>query len=135
MTTRHLAAGIIALLTFTVAVGAHAKYAQATTAHKATGQTQFNDHDRQAANDWYTKNQAHPPAGFGAQDHLSSDQEARLKIGSTLDADLLKVVHTVPADLKRQLAAPASGYRYVAVGGHVALLDKQNQVHDVIHHP
>jgi hypothetical protein len=26
MTTRHLAAGIIALLTFTVAVGAHAKY-------------------------------------------------------------------------------------------------------------
>jgi hypothetical protein len=42
----------------------------------------------------------------------------------------------VPADLKRRLAAPDPSYRYVAIGAHVTLIDKQNQVYDIIHvHP
>ena len=100
------------------------------------GQTQFNTHDRQATSDWSNKNQAHPPAGFRPQDRLSPAQESRLQVGSKLDPELQKRVRTVPADLKRQLAAPAPSYRYVALGGHVALVDKKNQVHDIIHvHP
>jgi hypothetical protein len=97
------------------------------------GQTQFNTQDRQATSDWYTKNQAHPPAGFRPQDRLSPAQESRLQVGSKLDPELQKRVQTVPVDLKRQLAAPAPSYRYVALGGHVALVDKKNQVHDIIH--
>jgi hypothetical protein len=134
MTTRHIATGIIALLVFTAA-GAHTTAQQARTAQKPAGQTEFSAQDRQAAGDWYTKNQAHPPVGFRTQDRLSADQESRLKVGSTMDPDVQKLIHTVPADLKSQFGAAAPGYRYVAVGGHVALLDKQNQVHDVIHHP
>jgi Ni/Co efflux regulator RcnB len=135
MTTRHIAAGVIALLGFTAIAGAQARdgqpRGQAATVQK--GQTQFNAQDRQATSSWSSQNQAHPPAGFRPQDRLSPDLESRLKVGSKLDPELQKRVHTVPTDLRRRLAAPAPSYRYVAVGGHVALLDKQNQVHDVIH--
>jgi len=139
MKIRHIAAGVIALLVFTTTAGAQARNAQSSgqagTNQNRHGQTQFNTQDRQATSDWYSRNQAHPPAGFRSQDRLSPDQESRLQVGSTLGRDLQKLIHTVPADLRRQFAAPASGYRYAAVGGHVTLLDKKNQVHDIIHHP
>jgi Ni/Co efflux regulator RcnB len=139
MTARHIAAGVIALLVFTAMVGAQARNGrasgQAGTQHRQ-GQTQFNTQDRQATSDWSNQHQAHPPAGFRTQDRLSPALESRLQVGSRLDPELQKMVHTVPSDLRRRLATPAPGYRYVAVGGHVSLIDKKNQVHDIIHvHP
>jgi hypothetical protein len=136
MTARTIATSVFALLVFTTAAGAHAKHDETGAAQRNSGHTEFTTQERQATNDWYAKNQAHPPAGFRAEDRLSTEQESRLKVGATLDPDLQKMTHTLPAGLKSQYAAPPAGYRYVAVGGHVALLDKQNQVHDVIHlHP
>ncbi len=136
MTARTIAASVFALLVFTTAAGAHAKHDETGAQQKSSGHTEFSTQERQATNDWYTKNQAHPPVGFRTQDRLTTEQESRLKVGVTLDPDLQKLTHTLPAALKSQYATPAPGYRYVAVGGHVALLDKQNQIHDVIHlHP
>ena len=136
MTTRHIAAGVIALLVFTTPAGAQARNGQARgqagTQHRQ-GQTQFNVQDRQATSNWSNQHQARPPVGFRPQDRLSPALESRLQVGSRLDPELQKRVHTVPSDLRRQFAAPAPSYRYVAVGGHVALVDKKNQVHDIIH--
>lgn len=139
MTTCHIAAGVIALLVFAAPAGAQARNeqgrGQAGTQNRQ-GQTQFNTQDRQATSDWYKQQQAHPPVGFRPQDRLSPTLESLLQIGSKLDPRLQKLVHPVPATLNRRLATPPPSYRYAAVGGHVALLDKQNQVHDVIHvHP
>jgi hypothetical protein len=139
MTARHIAAGLIALLVFAAPAGAQTRNervrGRAGTQNRQ-GQTQFNTQDRQATSNWYKQQQAHPPVGFRPQDRLSPTLESRLQIGSKLDPRLQKLVHPVPAALNRRLAAPAPSYRYAAIGGHVALIDKQNQVHDVIHvHP
>jgi Ni/Co efflux regulator RcnB len=137
MTTRHIAASVIALLVFATTAGAQARNGQTRgQTGNRQGQTQFNTQDRQATSDWSNQHQAHPPAGFRPQDRLSPALESRLQVGSKMDPALQKQVHTLPVDLRRQLAAPAPSYRYVAVGGHVALIDKKNQVHDIIHvHP
>jgi Ni/Co efflux regulator RcnB len=139
MSTRYIAAGAVALMIFAAAPALRATSAQpgaqAGTDQKSRSQTQFTAQDRQAASDWYGKNEAKPPTGFRQQDRLSSEQESRFQVGSKLDPDLQKMAHTVPSTLARKLATPAQGYRYVSVGGHITLLDKQNEVHDIIRHP
>lgn len=95
--------------------------------------TQFDDRDRQVTNDWYNQHKDHPPVGFRSQDRLSTDQESRLREGAVLDKDLRRQVHPVPRDLERQLPPPPSNHRYVAIGGHVGLMDNHYQVKAVIH--
>lgn len=95
--------------------------------------TQFDAHDQQVTRDWYNQNQAHPPAGLRNQDRLSADQESRLHEGAVLDKDLRAKVHPAPPDLSRRLPAPPTNHRYVAIGGHVALIDNTFQVKSVIH--
>jgi hypothetical protein len=41
--------------------------------------------------------------------------------------------HPLPQDLRRQLPPPPPDSRYVAVGGHIAQVDRRNRVQDVIH--
>ena len=97
------------------------------------GHTQFDAHDQQVTRDWYNQNQAHPPAGLRNQDRLSADEESRLHEGAVLDQGLRRKVHPAPADLTRQLPPPPSDHRYVAIGGHVGLIDNKFQVKAVIH--
>lgn len=97
------------------------------------GHTQFDDKDRQTTTDWYNQHKDHPPAGFRSQDRLSADQESRLREGAPLDKDLRKKVRPVPEDLRRRLPPPPSDHRYVAIGGHVGLIDNTFQVKGVIH--
>ncbi len=95
--------------------------------------TQFDEKDRQTTNDWYNQHKSNPPAGLRSQDRLSSDQESRLREGAVLDPDLRRKVHPVPKDLERKLPPPPSDHRYVAIGGHVGLIDNKFQVKGVIH--
>ena len=97
------------------------------------GHTQFDDHDQQVARNWYNQHQAHPPAGLRNQDRLSADEESRLHEGEVLDKRLRKKVHTAPPELSRQLPPPPSDHRYVAIGGHIGLIDNKFQVKGVIH--
>ena len=92
------------------------------------GSTQFDDHARQTAHDWYSQHQNRPPVGFRSQDRLSPDQESRLQPGRPLDPDLQKRTHAVPRDLSRQLPQPPSNHRYVAIGGHVGLVDDASHI-------
>jgi len=93
----------------------------------------FNDHDRQVARDWSNQHQTHAPAGFRSQDRLSADEESRLREGAPLDRDLRRKVHPVPHDLERQLPPPPSSHKYVAIGGHIGLIDNRFQLKAVIH--
>jgi Ni/Co efflux regulator RcnB len=95
--------------------------------------TQLDDRDRQTTTDWYNQHKDHPPVGLRSQDWLSPDEESRLREGAVLDKDLRKRVHPVPKDLESRLPPPASDHRYVAIGGHIGLIDNNFQVKGVIH--
>jgi hypothetical protein len=105
----------------------------AVAQNRGQANTQFSEHDQQVIHDWYDRHQANPPAGFRKQDQLSSDQESRLHEGAVLDKDLRSKVHPAPPDLYRQLPPPPGKHRYVAIGGHVALIDNNFNVNAVIH--
>ena len=93
--------------------------------------SRFDDHDQQVTHNWYQQHRNNAPAGFRDRDRLSSDEESRLQVGYPVDSRLRE--HRVPHDLSRQLAPPPRNSRYVAIGGHVAQVDHQNRVQDVIH--
>jgi Ni/Co efflux regulator RcnB len=108
--------------------------AQTRSSNRAQAPMQFDDHARQTANDWYNQHQTRPPVGLRSQDRLSPDQESRLQPGRPLDPDLRQRVHAVPSDLSRRLPAPPPNHRYVAIGGHVGMVDRRTQtLRDVIH--
>lgn len=99
----------------------------------AQSHTQFDDHDKQVATNWVQQHQSNPPAGLRPKDKFSPEDESKLKVNAPLDPSFRKKVHPVPRDLSRQLPPPPPDSRYVAVGGHVAQIDKNNLVQDVIH--
>jgi Ni/Co efflux regulator RcnB len=106
----------------------------ATTGAWAQGHTQFDEHDRQATRDWYNQHQSNPPRGLRPQDRVTPEQESRLVPGQPFSRDLRHQAHYVPADLRHHLPPPPPRHAYVAVGGHVALVDAAHHIlRDVIH--
>ncbi len=96
--------------------------------------TQFDEHDKQVTTDWYNQHKDHPPLGFRNQDRLSPDQERRLQPGKPVPTDLRKREHALPSELAHRLPPPPPQHRYVAVGGHVGLVNQATQrLRDVIH--
>jgi hypothetical protein len=95
--------------------------------------TAFDSHDQQVTRDWYNQHQNNPPAGLRKEDRLSADQESRSQEGAVLDKDLRRQVHPAPPDLARRLPPPPSHHRYVAIGGHIGLIDNGNNVKAIIH--
>jgi Ni/Co efflux regulator RcnB len=120
-------------LTIVAAAALIALSGPTTQAQERGGHTQFDDHDQQVARDWYTQHKDHPPAGFRNNDRLSADEESRLREGEVLDRNLRRKVHSAPHDLTRRLPPPARNHRYVAIGGHVGLVDDKYRVKAVIH--
>src|SRR5580704_15141778 len=88
---------------------------------------------QQVATDWYHQHQNSLPEGLRPEDRLSAEQESRLRVGAPLDNDLRDRVRPAPEDLSARLPPPPPDHRYVAVGGHVGLIDKNFQVKAVIH--
>lgn len=97
------------------------------------GHTRFDDHDQQMTREWYNQHRDHPPAGLRNEDRLSADEESRLHEGAVLDEGLRGKMHAAPQELTRQLPPPAHNHSYVAIGGHIGLIDNRNQVKAVIH--
>lgn len=116
-----------------LACGAVAQDREQRSGQSQQGHTQFDQHDQQVTHDWYSQNQAHPPAGLRSKDRLSADEESRLQEGAVLDRNMRRKVHPAPPDLSRRLPPPPSNHRYVAIGGHVGLIDNNFQVKGVIH--
>jgi Ni/Co efflux regulator RcnB len=109
------------------------RQSQNRSGQNQSNHNQFDDHDKQVTRNWYNQNRSHAPAGLRDQDKLSPAEEQRLRPGSELDPNLQRKAHPVPRELARQLPPPPRDSRYVAVGGHVAQVDKRNHVQDVIH--
>jgi Ni/Co efflux regulator RcnB len=102
------------------------------TGASAQDRQQFNDHDRQVTQDWYNQ-QKTAPVGLRSQDRLTPAQEGRLQSGRPYDKELQQRSHSVPRDLSRRLPSAPAHHKYVAVGGHIALVDTVNKVvRDVI---
>jgi Ni/Co efflux regulator RcnB len=103
------------------------------TGVEAQNHQQFNDHDRQVIQDWYNQHQKNAPQGFRSRDRLSADQESHLRSGQSYDRNLQRNAHSVPSDLSRRLPKPQRHQKYVAIGGHVVLVDTvSNIIRDVI---
>jgi hypothetical protein len=51
--------------------------------------------------------------------------------GAVLDQNLRGKVHPAPPDLARRLPSPPANHRYVAIGGHVGLIDNNYTVNIV----
>jgi Ni/Co efflux regulator RcnB len=101
--------------------------------HRMEQHTQFDDHDQQVARDWYKGHRIHAPAGLREEDRFTADEESRFREGAVLDRDLRRKMHAAPRDLVRELPPPARNHRYVAIGGHIGLIDNRNHVKAVIH--
>lgn len=105
-----------------------------TTGAWAQDHTQFNEHDRQVTRDWYNQHQNQPPQGLRPHDRLTPEQESRLAPGKPFDRDLRRQAHSVPSDLRHRLPPPPRHHQYVAIGGHVVLVDATHHIlRDVIH--
>jgi Ni/Co efflux regulator RcnB len=128
-----MACATVFFVTATGAEAAQDRSDQDRSGQERNGHTKFDDHDRQVTRDWYSQHKEHPSPGLRETDRLSPEQESQLREGSVLSSDLRTKEHPVPRDLSRQLPSPARGHRYVAVGGHVAVVDNRHQVTDVIH--
>jgi Ni/Co efflux regulator RcnB len=135
MKTRRLitACATVIFLTGSGAVAAQDHNDRGRNEHEQNGHTKFDDHDRQVTRDWYNQHRDHASAGLRETDRLSPDEESQLREGAVLSPDMRRKEHSVPRDLSRQYPSPGRGHRYVAVGGHVAVVDNRHQVTDVIH--
>jgi Ni/Co efflux regulator RcnB len=118
----YVAACVIALFLTTVAI------AQQSDEHR------FNEHDRQAVQDWYGQHHQNAPKGLRDRDRLSADEEARLEAGKPLDRELRRKAYDAPRDLRHQLPPAPAHHSYKTIGGHVVLVDNRDHVvRDVIH--
>ena len=100
--------------------------------HLAKGHHKFDDRDREITRVWCVEHRGRLPIGFRPDDRLSPEFEARLRIGVILDPALRNQIHPIPSDLLRRLPAPPVDLHYVAIGGHVGLLDRGHRIQDLL---
>jgi Ni/Co efflux regulator RcnB len=140
MKARWIISGAIALLAVTSGVavaqgngnGQGQNRGQAKKAeNQQQPQARINDHDRQAANTWYNQHKSNPPRGFRRTDRLPAAYESRLQPGYQFDPYMRQRAYAAPSSLTRGFAPAPRGYRYMAVGGHIVLVDAQYRVADV----
>lgn len=93
----------------------------------------FDDHDREAARNWYSSHQRALPRGLRDRDRFAPDVEVRIQEGFVLDTRMRRQVYAVPGDLLRLLGPAPRGERYVMINGHILLIDRGYRVIDVIH--
>jgi len=100
--------------------------------HVANGHHKFDSHDREVTSSWCHEHRENLPIGFRPSDRLTPQFEARLRVGVVLDVDLRKFVHSAPVDLVKRLPPPPVDLHYIAIGGHVGLLDSAHRLHDLL---
>jgi Ni/Co efflux regulator RcnB len=100
--------------------------------HKAKGHHKFDDHDREVTRTWCVEHRDRLPVGFRPEDRLAPEFEARLKVGVILDAHLRGQIYPVPSSLVRLLPPPPVSSHYIAIGGHIGLLDASRRLQDLL---
>ncbi len=100
--------------------------------HLAKGHHKFDSRDREITEHWCTEHRYALPIGFRPADRLEPRFEARLQVGAVLDVDIRGFIHPIPSDLLRHLPPPPVDVSYVAIGGHVGLIDSAHRLHDLL---
>jgi hypothetical protein len=96
--------------------------------------TRFDARDREVAGEWYKANRVSLPAGFREQDRLTPELESKLRVGRALDSELRGRIEPAPVELVQKLPPPVRNHRYVALDGHLLLVDERTwNVSDVLH--
>lgn len=96
--------------------------------------TRFDARDRENAEEWYMEHRADLPVGFREEDRLTPDLEARLRSGEVLDPELRWRTEAVPGELLQTLPPAPRNHRYVALAGHLLLVDEKTwNVSDIFH--
>ena len=126
-----LVAAVIALGA-TVAVGQDHGQRDDQNRSEQRDHNRFDDHDQQAAREWYGQQQNHNQKGFRTEDRLSSDEQSRLREGEVLDRHLRSKAHAAPAELVHHLSPAPHGYHYQVIGGHLIMVDSHNRVTSMI---
>ena len=99
---------------------------------QAPVQRRFNDNDRRVTLSWYDSHQRNLPIGFRTTDRFSPAVESQFQDGYVIDVRMRRQAHSIPSTLLRLLAPAPRGYRYMAIGGQVVLIDSGYRVYDVI---
>ena len=91
----------------------------------------FDDHDRDAARDWYRHHHDYFRHDEGR--YWRSEWEPNIHEGFVFTHDMRRAVRPVPPELLVRLGPVPRGYRYVVIGDHVCLVDGGWRIHDVLH--
>ena len=91
----------------------------------------FDDRDRGAAHDWYRDH--HDAFHHDEGRYWHRDWEPQIHEGFVLTPDMRGAIRPVPRDLYARFGPPPRGYRYVIIGDHVCLIDRDYRIHDVLH--
>jgi hypothetical protein len=102
-----------------------------TLTHAQAKHDRFDDHDRQVARGWYKDHHNAFKREEGKNWH--EDWEPNIREGFVLTPDMRVAIQPAPADLIAQFGPAPDGYRYVVIGDHVALIDRDYRIHDVLH--
>jgi hypothetical protein len=93
----------------------------------------FTRRERVLISDWFGSNRNGLPPGLAKRDRLPPGLEKQLRERGTLPPGLQKKVRPLPYDLERQLRRLPSGYRRVALGGNVILMEEKTAlIYDIL---
>jgi hypothetical protein len=94
----------------------------------------FDARDREVAGEWYRASRVSLPAGFREQDRPTPEWESKLRVDEALDSELRGRIVPAPVELVQKLPPPLGDYQYVALDGHLLLVDERTwNVSDVLH--
>jgi len=97
------------------------------------GELVFSQHERVVVSRWFRTNRSGLPPGLAKRDRLPPGLEKQLRERGTLPPGLQKKVQPLPFDLERQLHRLPTGYRRVAIGGNVILMnEKTSVIYDIV---
>lgn len=91
----------------------------------------FDDHDRDGAREWYRDHHDYFRHNEGRYWHR--EWEPNIHEGFVFTSDMRRGSRPVPAELLVRLGPVPRGYRYVAIGDHVVMVDNGWRIHDVLH--
>ena len=100
--------------------------------HLAKGHHKFDNHDRDLVRTWCVERHERLPVGFRPDDRLAPEFEARLRVGTILDVRLRNQIYPVPSSLVRLLPPPPISTHYIAIGGHIGLVDGAHRLQDLL---
>ena len=99
--------------------------------HDRDHHDRFDDRDRHEAHDWYEHHHDYFHHDEGRYWHR--EWEGNIHEGFVLTPDMRVAIRPAPIELVRGWGPAPRGWRYVVIGDHVCLIDRDYRIRDVLH--